>query len=630
MINNDNTISISDSYGESYENNNHNIEYIADDDIIKEIQNSMSDIDDNDDISLILYDDEFNKDPDIVRENSNINNNDIENEENRFTKPTSLSSYKEKFNSWIDPTKAMFLLFIFNVILNMNKGSIGAISIFIEDDFNMQSWETGILWGAFIVPYMILSPVFARIAKYKKKTVIISIGYSLMVLSSIIGFTSFNVYTILFSRFLVGCGESAISPIVGPYIKTIAPLKKYTTWMGIYYAALPIGVAFGYIIGGIISYFSHWKYIFVIDCTLYSICLVVMILFPKAEKLQEYIGDDDLKLTKKKEMQINTSSMFEECDIDNLLGSEEDSNIDNNNNNNIGLSKTLKTSINHLIQNKTYIYVVFGCCALNFVAGTLGFWCPIYIKEVIDVSIVSATLALGIFTVIFGIIGSITGGKIVDYISNKLLIYNSNGLGVVIGKYDKLLWNLIFLFDKKTVVPKYDECEEKKQLLWIKVVVSCRIVVLLSLIQFILLFTIPAVEDFVLFLILFAISEFILFCIMAPVNTLVMDVVPKEDRELAVGLQIGIGHLIGDFPSPIILGIIRQLYGIKTGMILMSVWFLWVLLWFTSSDIYFRKEITSNDRRYLMKLAMFIFCIAPMLLLLYLVWILFFPDISLF
>ena len=139
----------------------------------------------------------------------------------------------------------------------------------------------------------------------------------------------------------------------------------------------------------------------------------------------------------------------------------------------------------------------------------------------------------------------------------------------------------------------------------------------------------PMTSSFPVFLVLFALTEFILFCMIAPVNALVMDVVEKGEREFAVGLQIGISHLLGDFPSPMIIGFVRQLYGLKTGMFLMAIWFIWVIYWFFSTDKYFRARDSiinlriSKQEELRTKIISYALIILPYLIMLYLILALF-------
>ena len=480
-----------------------------------------------------------------------------------------------------------------------------------------------------------------------------------------------NAYFFIFlARGIAGCGESFISPLVGPYIKSTAPLKQYGMWIGIYSAALPMGAAIGYIVGGLTTYLLHWRYAYIFELFVYISCFYIFSLFPDAEDIKGYSGADNVTLTCKPFVNSETSNNNNntiDCENDNdnidhlILSNEISDNTQGNlvieedefhhngnkydNNGEIeeindivlsGIVNTkdkfaLRKAAKSLWNNRAYISIVFGCSALNFVAGTLGFWGPIYIQEELGVSILYATLSVGIFTVIFGIVGSFTGGKMVDYLSKNILEYETN---TVIdnreqGNIKLYIRKFIFSLGSYTKIPTFDKDNETKQLCWVKIMVGCRFVIFLSIFQLILLVSIPMTSSFPVFLVLFALTEFILFCMIAPVNALVMDVVEKGEREFAVGLQIGISHLLGDFPSPMIIGFVRQLYGLKTGMFLMAIWFIWVIYWFFSTDKYFRARDSiinlriSKQEELRTKIISYAFIILPYLIMLYLILALF-------
>ena len=200
-------------------------------------------------------------------------------------------------------------------------------------------------------------------------------------------------------------------------------------------------------------------------------------------------------------------------------------------------------------------------------------------------SLFVATLSVGGLTVGFGIMGAVVGGKVVDYLSASVLRDKS-------GK----VRSCIFIFDRSTSPPTVMSAsgEQNEQLAWTKIVISSRFAIVLSLVEVVVMLFVVMVYNFGWFFVLFAVAEFILCCLIAPVNALVMDVVPEEQREFAVGMQIFISHLLGDLPSPIIVGLIRQHLDLRVAMYLLTGWFTWVTLWFWLVDKEYRKSTTSK------------------------------------
>src|SRR5438477_11118533 len=65
-------------------------------------------------------------------------------------------------------------------------------------------------------------------------------------------------------RACVGVGESAYSTITPSLIADYFPLHKRATALGVFQAAIPMGFALGFVIGGVLAHFFGWRVAFMI------------------------------------------------------------------------------------------------------------------------------------------------------------------------------------------------------------------------------------------------------------------------------------------------------------------------------------------------------------------------------
>ena len=79
-------------------------------------------------------------------------------------------------------------------------------------------------------------------------------------------------------------------------------------------------------------------------------------------------------------------------------------------------------------------------------------------------------------------------------------------------------------------------------------------------------------NSFIPFIVCLAISEFIVFCSMGPLNIAILSSVEKHLRGQVVAINIFIIHLFGDFPSPIITGILNDYIGMYWSMFVVIVY----------------------------------------------------------
>lgn len=152
------------------------------------------------------------------------------------------------------------------------------------------------------------------------------------------------------------------------------------------------------------------------------------------------------------------------------------------------------------------------------VLGVYAFWGPKAGKRIFNLAGETADLVFGGVTVITGVFGSMIGGLLLDWLGSTLS--NANlvcGLGPLVG--------LVFM------LPAF-----------------------------------LAAKDFTVFVVLFALGELGLFTLQAPVAAIGMWSVPAALRPLAISMVTVSIHLLGDVPSPPLVGALQSaLEAGKTG-----------------------------------------------------------------
>jgi len=120
--------------------------------------------------------------------------------------------------------------------------------IFRPDD----PWATtklGALTTAFMVAYMVLSPVFGRLGDKSSRWAVV--GAAVIVWSLATGGTGLaaSYLLLLATRSLVGIGEAAYAPVAPAMLSDMYPVDHRGRVMSWFYAAIPVGSALGFVIG---------------------------------------------------------------------------------------------------------------------------------------------------------------------------------------------------------------------------------------------------------------------------------------------------------------------------------------------------------------------------------------------
>lgn len=159
-----------------------------------------------------------------------------------------------------------------------------------------------------------------------------------------------------------------------------------------------------------------------------------------------------------------------------------------------------------LLRRAPYMLVVLGYAAYTFGLGGLGFWMPAFLERVRGVPPVAATRDFGMVVVLTGIVGTLLGGWLGDYCLRR----------------------------------------SRAGYLWFSAAVTlaaapCALMALIA----------PAPAQYYPAIVA---AELLLFMSTGPVNAAIANMVSPLERASAIALSMFIIHLLGDVPSPPLIG----------------------------------------------------------------------------
>src|SRR5216110_1433060 len=162
---------------------------------------------------------------------------------------------------------ALFLLLAINLFNYIDRQILAALepdiraTFFATGDVNAMT-KTGLLGDAFFVTYMISAPILGLLADRFSRWIIVGSAVILWSLASG-GSGLAATFAILFAtRICVGIGEGGYGPAAPTILSDLFPIEKRGRVMAIFYAAIPVGSALGYVIGGLIGAHLGWRWAF--------------------------------------------------------------------------------------------------------------------------------------------------------------------------------------------------------------------------------------------------------------------------------------------------------------------------------------------------------------------------------
>jgi MFS family permease len=373
-----------------------------------------------------------------------------------------------------------------------------------------------------LLGYFLTSPLFGARADKGKRTGLIAFGVIVWSVATVATGFAHSFTTMMIARVVVGVGEASYATLAPTIIDDLTPPDKKSRTLAIFYLAIPVGSALGYVLGGFIEARWGWRMaFFVAGGPGIALALLCLLIAEPSRKLREATAK---------------------------------------------LSESLRT----LARIPLFRRAVLGYCAYTGAISAFAYWAPKYLAEryapighfemasgvlrvVVDnagsLTNETANRYFGIVTVLAGAIGTIVGGRWADRAARR-------GPPVTADTP----WNA---HANKAGI---------NQLL--------RVCALGMVIAAPLTFAAFAMPTPLLFFTCAFCAEVGLFLSTSPVNAIGLRAVPPELRASAMAGMIFAIHLFGDLWSPSVLGLLNDLLISSVAMMAVPLVFAWsAYLW---------------------------------------------------
>jgi MFS family permease len=291
-----------------------------------------------------------------------------------------VATASQPFRPRLTPAQGTLLLLIALNLLNYIDRYIlpGEVSL-IQHEFHTTDQQMGALTTALFFFYMIAAPVTGWLGDWFARKPLIIAGALLWSIATL-GTAWVHDYTTLYLRHaLVGIGEATFGIFAPAVLADFYPDRDRNRILSIFYLAIPVGAALGYLAGGQLGPLWGWRAPFFI-CAIPGI--VIAALYALWGREPERGASDRVRPVRKRDI------TFLESIVEFLL-------------------KALKLFI-----NPAYLCATFGLAMLTFAMGGISAWVPEFLRRSVGLSVGSASQIVGAITVIDGIAGTLIGGWI--------------------------------------------------------------------------------------------------------------------------------------------------------------------------------------------------------------------------
>jgi MFS family permease len=270
------------------------------------------------------------------------------------------------------PRTALALLTALNLLNYIDRSVLFAVQDLVKAEFHRSDAAFGLLTSVFFIFYMCAAPFMGPLSlRFSRKRVIVA-GALVWSVATLLTAVTKNFDELLIRHTLVGIGEASFVILSPTFVADMFPAEKRGRVMGVFYLAIPVGTALGYLLGGVMGPKYGWRAPFYVGAAP-GVLLALLLLFVPEPPL----GQFDAPESKVPERNI-------------LKG---------------------------LIHNPAFLTATLGMATMTFALGGLQVWMPTFLHRAHGYSLLDANIIFGLSTISNGLVASLAGG----WISDRLL-----------------------------------------------------------------------------------------------------------------------------------------------------------------------------------------------------------------
>ncbi len=372
--------------------------------------------------------------------------------------------------------RALAVLTLINLFNYLDRWIVAALAESMKhSELRLSDTQLGSLMTGFIIVYMIAAPLFGSLGDARSRTRLLGLGVAIWSVATALAGLATSYASLFAARAAVGVGEAAYGTISPALLADYFPRERRGRVFAIFFAAIPVGSALGYIVGGLVDHYFGWRQaFFVAGVPGLVLAALALRLYDPPRGAQ-----------------------------DSVVGSASHAHA-------VSLGGAARAAYAALVRNRPYVLTVLGYAAYTFAIGALAFWTPSFLERTRGIPKAQATVQFGAIVVVTGFIGTYAGGWIGDYflrVSRQAYLWVSGLVTLVAAPL-----TLLALAAPRPAV------------YWTAIVAA----------------------------------ELCLFASTGPINSAIVNVVSPHMRATAVALSIFTIHLLGDVPSPPLVGLLSD------------------------------------------------------------------------
>jgi MFS family permease len=376
---------------------------------------------------------------------------------------------------------ALAILAFINLFNYLDRYVVAALVESLKhSELALSDAQLGSLMSGFLIVFALVAPVFGALGDRYSRPRLIAFGVGCWSLATALSGLAGSFATLFAARASVGVGEAAYVTVGPSLLSDYFPRGQRGRVMAIFFCAIPVGSALGYVVGGLMGAHFGWRTAFFV-AGIPGLALALLCLGlpdpPRGSQDPDSPG-------------VDSPGAGSESTTKSASGS--------------------RATYLRLLGNRPYVLTVLGYAAYTFAMGGLAYWMPAFLERTRGVPAGEATVSFGIIVVITGFIGTFAGGWLGDYCA----------------KYSQRAYLWISAIATLAAVP----------FAWVALTESSKTTYLVCMVM----------------------AQLLMFLSTGPINASIVNLVLPTQRASANALGVLSIHLLGDVPSPLLIGIVSD------------------------------------------------------------------------
>src|ERR1700739_63824 len=157
------------------------------------------------------------------------------------------------------PLATLALLTAINFVNYIDRSVLFAVQPLVQAEFKFNDTQYGLLTTFFFVFYIVVAPFIGMAADRYSRRWILFTGVFLWSGATLLTAVAHDYQTLLIRHPVVAIRESSYATIAPSLLADLFPEERRGRMLSIFYLAIPVGTAMGYILGGSLGHHYGWR-----------------------------------------------------------------------------------------------------------------------------------------------------------------------------------------------------------------------------------------------------------------------------------------------------------------------------------------------------------------------------------